>query len=147
MAQQSALGTLSELASRDVEKAAIALGDMRTGYQQAEQQLSMLENYQEEYRHALNNGMTQGMANARWHNYQQFISTLEKAIEQQRIQLMQWGQKVEQALNLWREHKQKLQAWDTLLERDASQRQLAENRLNQKQMDEFAQRATLRNVP
>lgn len=146
MAQQSALDTLSELASRDVDKAAISLGDMRTGYQQAEQQLSMLENYQEEYRQALNNGMFQGMANARWHNYQQFISTLEKAIEQQRIQLMQWSQKVEQALNIWRERKQKLQARETLLERRTSQKQLAESRLDQKQMDGFARRAALRDV-
>lgn len=147
MAQHSALDTLSDLAARDVDKAAKSLGDMRTGCQQAEQQLSMLENYQEEYRHALNNGMSQGMANARWHNYQQFISTLEKAIEQQRIQLMQWRQKVEQAMSIWLEHKKKLQAWETLLERRASHKQLAESRLDQKQMDEFAQRATMRKVP
>lgn len=146
MAQHSALDTLSELASKEVDKAAIMLGDMRQGYQQAEQQLDMLVNYQDEYRSALNNNMSQGMANARWHNYQQFILTLEKAIEQQRQQLMQWSHKVEQALNAWREKKKKLQGWQTLLERKATQALLTENRLDQKQMDEFAQRATLRKV-
>lgn len=146
MAQHSALDTLSELASKEVDKAAIMLGDMRRGYQQAEQQLDMLVNYQDEYRSALNNNMSQGMANARWHNYQQFILTLEKAIEQQRQQLMQWSHKVEQALNAWREKKKKLQGWQTLLERKATQALLTENRLDQKQMDEFAQRASLRKV-
>ena len=144
MAQPSALDTLSELASQDVDKAAIMLGDMRRGCQQAEQQLDMLVNYQDEYRCALNNNMSQGMANARWHNYQQFILTLEKAIEQHRQQLMQWNNKVEQALNAWREKKKKLQAWQTLQERKATQTLLAENRLDQKQMDEYAQRATQR---
>lgn len=144
MAQNSALDTLSELASQEVEKAAIMLGDMRRGFQHAEQQLNMLVNYQDEYRGALNADMSQGIANARWHNYQQFILTLEKAIEQHRQQLMQWHHKVEQALNAWREKKKKLQAWQTLQERKATQALLAENRLDQKQMDEYAQRATLR---
>ncbi|MBS0846951.1 flagellar export protein FliJ [Citrobacter sp. JGM124] len=144
MAQPNALDTLSELASKEVDKAAIMLGDMRQGYQQAEQQLGMLMNYQDEYRSALNSSLSQGMANTRWHNYQQFILTLEKAIEQHRQQLMQWNHKVEQALNVWREKKKKLQAWQTLQERKTTQALLAENRLDQKQMDEYAQRATLR---
>jgi len=144
MPQPSALDTLSELASQEVEKAAIMLGDMRRGHQQAEQQLDMLMNYQDEYRSALNTNMSQGMANARWHNYQQFILTLEKAIEQHRHQLTQWHHKVEQALNAWREKKKKLQAWQTLLERKATAALLAENKLDQKQMDEYAQRATQR---
>lgn len=144
MAQPNALDTLSELASKEVDKAAIMLGDMRQGYQQAEQQLGMLVNYQDEYRSALNSSLSQGMANTRWHNYQQFILTLEKAIEQHRQQLMQWNHKVEQALNVWREKKKKLQAWQTLQERKTTQALLAENRLDQKQMDEYAQRATLR---
>lgn len=144
MAQPNALDTLSELASKEVDKAAIMLGDMRQGYQQAEQQLGMLMNYQDEYRSALNSSLSQGMANTRWHNYQQFILTLEKAIEQHRQQLMQWNHKVEQALNVWREKKKKLQAWQTLQERKTTQALLAENRLDQKQMDEYAQRATQR---
>lgn len=144
MAQYSALDTLSELASQEVEKAAIMLGDMRRGCQNAEQQLDMLMNYQDEYRSALNNSMSQGMANARWHNYQQFILTLEKAIEQHRQQLMQWNLRVEQALDAWREKKKKLQAWQTLQERKATAALLAENKLDQKQMDEYAQRATQR---
>ncbi|MCS3431516.1 flagellar export protein FliJ [Klebsiella sp. BIGb0407] len=144
MAQYSALDTLSELASQEVEKAAIMLGDMRRGCQHAEQQLDMLVNYQDEYRSSLNTNMSQGMANARWHNYQQFISTLEKAIEQHRQQLMQWNRKVDQALDAWREKKKKLQAWQTLQERKATAALLAENKLDQKQMDEYAQRATQR---
>ncbi|WP_299999445.1 flagellar export protein FliJ [uncultured Cedecea sp.] len=144
MAQYSALDTLSELASQEVEKAAIMLGDMRRGCQHAEQQLDMLMNYQDEYRHSLNTNMSQGMPNARWHNYQQFILTLEKAIEQHRQQLMQWNHKVEQALEAWREKKKKLQAWQTLQERKATAALLAENKRDQKQMDEYAQRATQR---
>ncbi|WP_312227153.1 flagellar export protein FliJ [Pseudescherichia sp.] len=144
MTQNSALTTLKDLAEKAVDDAAIRLGEMRRGCQQAEEQLKMLMDYQNEYRNNLNTDMTQGIGSQRWQNYQQFISTLEKAIEQHRQQLMQWTTKVEQALNAWREKKQRLQTWQTLQDRQTAAALLAENRLDQKKMDEFAQRASMR---
>lgn len=144
MAQHGALATLKELAEKEVDNAALLLGEMRRGCQQAEEQLKMLMDYQLEYQNNLNSNMSQGMASLRWQNYQQFIQTLEKAIDQHRQQLLQWNRKVEQALTAWREKKQRLQAWQTLQDRQAAATWLAENRLDQKKMDEFAQRATLR---
>ncbi|EMD1657453.1 TPA: flagella biosynthesis chaperone FliJ [Pluralibacter gergoviae] len=141
MTQHGALNTLKTLAEQEVDSAARLLGEMRRGCQQAEEQLTMLMNYQLEYQTGLNGDMAQGIASLRWQNYQQFIQTLETAIEQHRRQLVQWQNKVEQALGAWREKKQRLQAWQTLQERQASAARLAENRLDQKKMDEFAQRA------
>ena len=132
------------LAEKEVEDAARLLGEMRRGCQQAEEQLKMLIDYQNEYRNNLNSDMSAGMTSNRWINYQQFIQTLEKAITQHRQQLNQWTQKVDIALNSWREKKQRLQAWQTLQERQSTAALLAENRLDQKKMDEFAQRAAMR---
>ena len=140
MAQNSALSTLKDLAEKEVDDAALQLGAMRRGCQQAEEQLKMLIDYQHEYRTNLNTDMTQGIGSQRWINYQQFIQTLEKAIEQHR----QRTQKVDTALNFWREKKQRLQAWQTLQDRQIAASTLAENRLDQKKMDEFAQRASMR---
>jgi len=142
--QNNALSTLKDLAEKDVDNAALRLGEMRRGCQQAQEQLQMLMNYQDEYQSSLNTDMSQGIGSQRWQNYQQFIQTLEKAIDQHRQQLMQWNHKVDQAMNVWREKKQRLQAWQTLSDRQASAALLAENRLDQKKMDEFAQRATQR---
>ncbi|WP_061709584.1 flagellar export protein FliJ [Pseudenterobacter timonensis] len=144
MAQNGALATLKDLAEKEVDDAAQQLGAMRRGYQQAEEQLRMLMDYQQEYRTSLNSDMVQGIGSQRWINYQQFIQTLEVAIEQHRQQLNQWSSKVERALDFWREKKQRLQAWTTLQERQTAAAALAENRLDQKKMDEFAQRATMR---
>lgn len=144
MAQHGALATLKDLAEKEVDDAAQQLGAMRRGYQQAEEQLRMLMDYQQEYRTSLNSDMVQGIGSQRWINYQQFIQTLEVAIEQHRQQLNQWSSKVERALDFWREKKQRLQAWTTLQERQTAAAALAENRLDQKKMDEFAQRATMR---
>ena len=144
MAEHGALATLKDLAEKEVDSAAQLLGEMRRGFQQAEEQLTMLLDYQNEYRNNLNNDMSQGIASNRWINYQQFIQTLEKAVDQHRQQLTQWTQKVDQALNVWREKKQRLQAWQTLQDRQSEAALLAENRLDQKKMDEFAQRAAMR---
>ena len=144
MAQHGALATLKDLAEKEVDDAAVLLGEMRRGCQQAEEQLKMLIDFQHEYRNNLNNDMGQGITSNRWINYQQFIQTLEKAIEQHRQQLNQWTQRVDQALNSWRDKKQRLQAWQTLQDRQTSAALLAENRLDQKKMDEFAQRAAMR---
>ena len=144
MAEHGALATLKDLAEKEVDDAALLLGEMRRGFQQAEEQLTMLLDYQNEYRSNLNSDMSQGIASNRWINYQQFIQTLEKAVEQHRQQLTQWTQKVDMALNSWREKKQRLQAWQTLQDRQNAAALLAENRLDQKKMDEFAQRAAMR---
>ncbi|EAP9886976.1 flagella biosynthesis chaperone FliJ [Salmonella enterica] len=144
MAQHGALETLKDLAEKEVDDAARILGEMRRGCQQAEEQLKMLIDYQNEYRSNLNTDMGKGIASNRWINYQQFIQTLEKAIEQHRLQLTLWTQKVDLALKSWREKKQRLQAWQTLQARQTAAALLAENRMDQKKMDEFAQRAAMR---
>lgn len=113
MAEHGALATLKDLAEKEVEDAARLLGEMRRGCQQAEEQLKMLIDYQNEYRNNLNSDMSAGMTSNRWINYQQFIQTLEKAITQHRQQLNQWTQKVDIALNSWRERNNVCRPADT----------------------------------
>ncbi len=142
--QASPIETLCGLAQKDLEKAAIQLGDVRRAHKQADEQLSMLLNYQDEYRKTLNNTMAEGIASTRWYNYHQFIETLEKAIEQHRQQLLHWSSRVENALTFWRDKQQRLHAYETLHARAQANELLQENRLDQKRMDEFAQRVSLR---
>lgn len=140
----SALNTLRELAQQDVDQATRALGHARQACQQAQQQLEMLLNYQDEYRQRLNRGMNGGIAAASWYNYQQFILTLEQAIEQHRGQLAQCRTRLESATHSWQQKHQRLNAFSTLHERAEAQRQSILNKQDQKRMDEYAQRASLR---
>ena len=146
MKSQSPLITLRDLAQKAVEQASTQLGQVRLSYQNAEQQLTMLLTYQDEYRVRLNDTLSNGMASSSWQNYQQFIQTLEQAIDQHRNQLAQWNVKVEQAVKHWQEKQQRLNAFETLQERAESTARLQENRLDQKLMDEFAQRASQRSL-
>lgn len=146
MKSQSPLVTLRDLAQKAVEQASTQLGQVRLSYQNAEQQLTMLLTYQDEYRVRLNDTLSNGMASSSWQNYQQFIQTLEQAIDQHRHQLAQWNVKVEQAVKHWQEKQQRLNAFETLNERAETTLRLQESRLDQKLMDEFAQRASQRSL-
>ncbi|HDS5481408.1 MULTISPECIES: flagellar export protein FliJ [Serratia] len=146
MKPQSPLITLRDLAQDAVEQATRQLGQVRKAQQAAEQQLSMLLNYQDEYRQKLNNQLSGGMESSNWQNYQQFIGTLEQAIAQHRQQLMQWGEKVDHAMKQWQDKQQRLNAFETLHTRAQSAELQLENKRDQKLMDEFAQRSAQRNI-
>lgn len=146
MKSQSPLITLRNWAQDAVEQAAHQLGQVRQAQQAAEQQLSMLLNYQGEYRQKLNHTLSDGMESCRWQNYQQFIGTLEQAIDQHQQQLLQWNQKVDHAIGHWQDKQQRLNAYETLQNPALSAIQQRENKRDQKLMDEFAQRCALRNT-
>ncbi len=146
MKPQSPLITLRDLAQDAVEQATRQLGLVRKAQQAAEQQLSMLLNYQDEYRQKLNNQLSGGMESSNWQNYQQFIGTLEQAIAQHRQQLTQWGEKVDHAMKQWQDKQQRLNAFETLHTRAQSAELQLENKRDQKLMDEFAQRSAQRNI-
>lgn len=143
MARQNTLTTLRELAEDVAQKAAHELAQVRLTHTQMSQQLSMLENYQSEYRNTLNQTLYGGMSADKWQNYQQFLVTLEITIEQQQQQLTLWENRLNQAHTHWQEKQQRVNAFDTLQQRADKAQRVRLNRLEQKQMDEFAQRSTL----
>lgn len=145
MREQSPLVTLRELAQTAAEQAAVQLAQVRQSHQQMEQQLNMLIGYQDEYRVRLNQTLNVGgMSSASWQNYQQFLKTLELTIEQHKQQLRHWQAQLDLATEHWREKQQRLNAFETLEQRAEDSRKRKLDRIEQKQMDEYAQRSTLR---
>ncbi|PWC14270.1 flagellar biosynthesis chaperone FliJ [Brenneria roseae subsp. americana] len=144
MKNESPMETLRDLAQKDADEAAVLLGKVRQSHIQAQKQLDMLLQYEDDYRQQLQNNLGKGINSGNWHNYQQFIQTLEKAIEQHRQQLALWNQRLQQAIQAWQAKQQRLNAFVTLQERATQKLLRQENRLEQKLMDEFAQRTSLR---
>ena len=143
MSKNNALTTLLSLAEDAAEEAAKVLAQVRLTHTQMSQQLTMMENYKADYRQKLNKTLHTGMAADKWQNYQQFLVTLDVTIEQQQTQLTVWAQRVSEANRHWQEKQQRVNAFDTLIQRADHAHNQRQNRLEQKQMDEFAQRATL----
>ncbi|MTD37441.1 flagella biosynthesis chaperone FliJ [Erwinia sp. CPCC 100877] len=145
MATASPMDTLREMAEEALQEATTQLGKVRQACQQAEEQLNQLINYELEYRQRLQTNMTSdGMASTNWMNYQQFMTSLDKTLEHHRQHVNQCQHHVSLALKNWQEKKQRLNAFEALRDRTMASRLLRENKRDQKLMDEYAQRASLR---
>ena len=128
-----------------MEQAAQQLGQVRQAQQAAEQQLSMLLNYQDEYRQKLNHTLCDGMDSSRWQNYQQFIGTLEQAIDQHRQQCCSGAESGSCGEAMARQTTAAERFRDPAYPRSDGEQQ-QENKRDQKLMDEFAQRSAQRNI-
>ncbi|WP_312240750.1 flagellar export protein FliJ [Pantoea sp.] len=145
MANTSPMGLLRDLAEQTLTETTAELGKAQRACDRATQQLNQLENYQSEYQQQLHASMQQqGVLMADLLNHQSFIDSLTSAVKQHAAFVADCRQKVDQTRQTWRQDKQRLNAFETLQSRAKAAEQLKEHRLEQRMMDEFAQRASMR---
>lgn len=119
-----------------------ALGGAQQQLQQAMTQHEQLQHYEQEYQQSLRQGMMGGgMSVADLVNHQSFILSLKQVVKQQAGHVNACEQAVDKAKQSWVQNKQRLNAFETLIERRATAQALVQSRHEQKLMDEFAQRA------
>lgn len=142
MAKRSSLDMLIDLATDDRDAATTVLGQLRTAHQQSEQQLDALMSYRAEYQRRFDEAMAQGMSMASLHNYQRFVASLDKAIEQQRGILSSSQNKVDDGKSHWQSRQRRLKSFDVLAIRRREATDKTEARREQHLNDEYASRAT-----
>lgn len=119
-----------------------ALGGAQQQLQQALTQHEQLQHYDQEYQQSLRQGMMGGgMSVADLVNHQSFILSLKQVVKQQEGYVSACEQAVDKVKQNWVQNKQRLNAFETLIERRATAQALVQSRHEQKLMDEFAQRA------
>lgn len=140
MTTSSALHILIELAGTESDDAARRLGQaVRTG-EEAEQKLSLLVQYRDDYATRLQNGMGAGLAAADYRNYQNFIDKLDQAIHGQQLVVEQAQQRIGAERAAWQACERKRLSYGTLADRAQQREALREQRRDQKQTDELAAR-------
>ena len=98
--------------------------------------------YEQEYQQSLRQGMMGGgMSVADLVNHQSFILSLKQVVKQQAGHVNACEKAVDEVKKNWVQNKQRLNAFETLIERRATAQALVQSRYEQKLMDEFAQRA------
>jgi flagellar FliJ protein len=141
MAIMSALNTLIELAIKDCEEAAKRLGIAIRSAEEMEKKLSMLLGYRDEYAARFQNSLTNGLSAMDYRNFQQFLDKLDTAIAGQEVIVLNAKRQIEEERKLWQECEKKRLSYDTLADRQEKEKQLQENRRDQKQTDEHAARS------
>jgi flagellar protein FliJ len=143
MADISALTTLIELATKDVDEAAKRLGRAVRAVDDARQKLTLLSDYRDDYASRFQVTMTNGFTPMAYRNFQGFMDKLDQAIkgQQQLVRDAEW--RVEQERGAWRESERKRISYDALASRAKSAADQKIARREQKQTDEQAARKLL----
>jgi flagellar FliJ protein len=140
MAKQSALDTLIELAQRDTDDAAKRLGVSLKAVDEAEQKLTMLLGFRDDYGVKLEAAQVAGITPMAYRNFVAFIDKLEIAINGQRDAVKLAQNRSANDKTIWQAAERKRLSYRTLSERAAVDALHRENKQDQKQMDEHAAR-------
>ncbi|MDR6236120.1 flagellar export protein FliJ [Pseudomonas oryzihabitans] len=135
------LGPVVEMSEREERDAAQRLGQCQQQLAQAEFKLGELQRYREDYQQRLVVNGSRGVTGQWLIGYQRFLSQLEEAIGQQERNAQWHRDVVAKARTQWQERYARLEGLRKLVERYKQEQRLVEDKREQKQMDEYAQRA------
>ncbi|MBD9484351.1 flagella biosynthesis chaperone FliJ [Pseudomonas sp. PDM14] len=138
------LAPVIDMAERAEREAARQLGHCQGLLGKAELQLSELERYRGDYQQQWINEGRHGVSGQWLMNYQRFLSQLETAIGQQ-LQSVNWHRdNLAKARALWQQRYARLEGLRKLVQRYIEEARIAEDKREQKLLDELSQRLPAR---
>jgi len=141
MNKQSTMETLIELATEEVEKATLRLGQSIRTATDAEQKLAMLIQYREDYQARFQESQQTGLTASGLRNFRLFMDRLDQAIIGQQQIVNNAQKRIDEDKSNWQASERKRVSFDTLATRAQKAAQKKEDKIEQKKMDEFASRA------
>src|SRR3546814_163985 len=138
MASYSSLTTLIEQAKNETETAYRHLQKVANDLHGAQHQLSELHSYRHDYALRLQDATQTGLSASNYHNFRRFIATLDEAILQQNGLVAQIEARLQGGRQQWHARKQRLNSYETLLERDLRKQRARESRNEQRACDEIS---------
>ena len=138
MPRESSLDVLINLTQDRLDEAGRLLADLNSQLHQAQGQLGTLDDYRTDYTRRLQATTASGVTASNYHNFRQFIATLDDAISQQNRVIAQIDTRLEAGRRLWHEEKQRLSSYETLKARQLRLYQYHEQRREQLATDEAA---------
>lgn len=136
MAKPASLNLLIDLKKDETNKVVKQLQQYQAERRNADNQLSTLLVYREDYTERLQKATEKGVTAANYHNFRQFIVTLDEAILQQNKVVAQIDTKIEQSQQQWYAEKRRLNSYEALQTRHMQQQIKKENRAEQLASDE-----------
>jgi flagellar protein FliJ len=140
MANHSAIQTLVELATREVDESAKRLGLAMRAHEDNEQKLVMLLQYREDYANRCQQELTTGLTTQGYQNFRTFLNKLDDAIDGQREIVKRSRNNVDTEHHAWQSAERKRMSYDTLAQRAQQKENQQNSRREQKATDEYANR-------
>lgn len=142
---RSPLDTLIDLATKEVEVAAQNLGAAIRAGDEAQQKLTLLLQYRDDYAARAQSGCIAGINAMEYRNIQAFLTKLDNAITGQQEITRSAQNRITEKKITWQEYERKRMSYGTLADRVQKKKMQSELRRDQKMMDEHAARRTLYN--
>lgn len=117
------------------------LGKANQNFTKAQEKLRILQEYQQTYALRLQQDMANGLDISHYSNYVGFLTSLEKAVAQQRHEVAVSQYLVEQQRLEWQQCERKRLSFETLKTRAHTRQVRIDNQREQKLNDEFAERS------
>lgn len=136
------LKLLTETAAKEVELATEALSKAMKQATEAQQKLDMLIEYRRDYLNNLSKTLERGMSAEAHQNFHHFLAKLDQAVAGQKDVLVSMQYQVTIQKQLWQESQRKKRSFEVLTTRKNQQAQRVALKKEQKDMDEFAMRAS-----
>jgi flagellar FliJ protein len=140
LGQKFTLQPLLDLMRERTDEATRKLGLLIAAEQNARNRLQLLVQYREEYAQRFREAQNAGLTLQSWQNYQDFLARIDEAIHQQTDMVKTAGQNTAVGQQHWKEQNTRMKAIDTLAVRHWKAEDKKANKLEQKQLDEFAAR-------
>ncbi|WP_405120465.1 flagellar export protein FliJ [Pseudomonas leptonychotis] len=149
MAQSRAarLAPVIAMAERAEREAAMQLGHCQGLLRQAEVQLGDLERYRGDYQQQWISEGQRGVSGQWLMNYQRFLNQLETAIGQQRSSVDWHRTNMTKVRDVWQQRYARLEGLRKLVQRYQDEARIAEDKREQKLLDELSQRLATRDSP
>ena len=140
MPEKLPLVMLIELAQTKTDEATRRLGQLQNAQTSASAKLDMLVQYRQEYVVQFSAQMKGGLAASQVRNFQNFIGTLDGAIEQQRALTLQASTRLGHGRSNWQSSKRRLSSFGTLADRVRQFELGVANKKEQRESDERSAR-------
>ena len=135
---KASMQMLIELANNETDQQEQRLAKLNLEKNKAQDQLSMLKQYREDYTSRLLQSSQAGVSVANYHNFYRFIGTLDKATAQQALLVEQFAPKIKAQQQQWQAAKQRLNAYQTLQDRRNQEQAARVARQEQRDNDELS---------
>lgn len=143
MTSRLPISALTDLARDRMYQAARKLAALRNADVSAQQKLDLLLHYRQDYDEQLSILMQAGVAAAQLRNYREFLHALDGGIARQRGAVEEARRQLDQGRTVWRHEQVRLNAFETLADRQRRQEMVVQNRREQRSSDEHAARLAL----
>ena len=138
MQKSERMQVLVNLSQRKEDEVAKALAKDQARLQHDQQKLQELKDYAAQYDQERN---LLGLSPYLTTNYQHFVNRLQQAIQQQDQQVKRSQQQVTMSMKRWQNARAKTKGMDWLKDKSVREELNIESKQEQKQIDEFANRA------